>query len=79
MNLITSLTARIEDYRATNKQPCKNIAFVVVSSSGKIMDQFKTLADAWQEAYRLNAANRRGVLFWADEYPADALAAELGE
>ncbi len=56
-----------------------NIAFVVVSSSGKIMDQFKTLADAWQEAYRLNAANRRGVLFWADEYPADALAAELGE
>ena len=79
MNIITSLTARIEDYRATNKQPCKNIAFVVVSSSGKIMDQFKTLADAWQEAYRLNAANRRGVLFWADEYPADALAAELGE
>ena len=77
--MTTSLTARIEDYRATNKQPCNNIAFVVVSSSGKIMDQFKTLADAWQEAYRLNAANRRGVLFWADEYPADALAAELGE
>lgn len=25
-NLITELTARIEDYRATNKQPCKNYA-----------------------------------------------------
>lgn len=26
MNLIAELTARIEDYRATNKQPCKNYA-----------------------------------------------------
>lgn len=26
MNIIKSLTARIEDYRATNKQPCKNYA-----------------------------------------------------
>jgi hypothetical protein len=26
MNIIASLTARIEDYRATNKQPCKNYA-----------------------------------------------------
>jgi hypothetical protein len=25
-NIITELTARIEDYRATNKQPCKNYA-----------------------------------------------------
>jgi predicted ATPase len=24
MNIITSLTERIEDYRLTNKQPCKN-------------------------------------------------------
>lgn len=24
MNLITTLTARIEEFRATNKQPCKN-------------------------------------------------------
>lgn len=26
MNLIKDLTARIEDYRATNKNPCKNYA-----------------------------------------------------
>jgi predicted ATPase len=26
MNLITALTARIEDYRAENKQPCKSYA-----------------------------------------------------
>jgi hypothetical protein len=26
MNIIATLTARIEDYRATNKQPCKNYA-----------------------------------------------------
>jgi len=26
MNLIKTLTARIEDYRLTNKQPCKNYA-----------------------------------------------------
>lgn len=26
MNVIETLTARIEDYRATNKQPCKNYA-----------------------------------------------------
>jgi hypothetical protein len=26
MNIIESLTARIEEYRATNKQPCKNYA-----------------------------------------------------
>ena len=26
MNIIADLTARIEDYRATNKQPCKNYA-----------------------------------------------------
>jgi hypothetical protein len=26
MNIIDTLTARIEDYRATNKQPCKNYA-----------------------------------------------------
>jgi len=26
MNIITSLTERIEDYRSTNKQPCKNYA-----------------------------------------------------
>ena len=26
MNLITSLTARIEEYRTTNKKPCKNYA-----------------------------------------------------
>jgi hypothetical protein len=26
MNIIASLTARIEEYRATNKQPCKNYA-----------------------------------------------------
>ena len=26
MNIIASLTARIEDYRTTNKQPCKNYA-----------------------------------------------------
>jgi hypothetical protein len=26
MNIITKLTARIEEYRATNKQPCKNYA-----------------------------------------------------
>lgn len=26
MNVITQLTARIEAYRATNKQPCKNYA-----------------------------------------------------
>jgi hypothetical protein len=25
-NIITEVTARIEDYRATNKQPCKNYA-----------------------------------------------------
>ena len=26
MNIINDLTARIEEYRATNKQPCKNYA-----------------------------------------------------
>jgi len=26
MNIITSLTARIEEYRTTNKNPCKNYA-----------------------------------------------------
>ena len=26
MNIIESLTARIEEYRATNQQPCKNYA-----------------------------------------------------
>ena len=26
MNIIESLTARIEEYRSTNKQPCKNYA-----------------------------------------------------
>ena len=26
MNIIETLTARIEDYRLTNKQPCKNYA-----------------------------------------------------
>jgi hypothetical protein len=26
MNIIETLTARIEEYRATNKQPCKNYA-----------------------------------------------------
>ena len=26
MNIIDTLTARIEEYRATNKQPCKNYA-----------------------------------------------------
>ena len=26
MNIIDTLTARIEDYRTTNKQPCKNYA-----------------------------------------------------
>jgi hypothetical protein len=26
MNIIADLNARIEDYRATNKQPCKNYA-----------------------------------------------------
>ena len=26
MNIIADLTARIEDYRATNKQPCKSYA-----------------------------------------------------
>ena len=26
MNPITSLTARIEEYRTTNKKPCKNYA-----------------------------------------------------
>jgi hypothetical protein len=26
MNIIETLTVRIEDYRATNKQPCKNYA-----------------------------------------------------
>ena len=26
MNIVTNLITRIEDYRATNKQPCKNYA-----------------------------------------------------
>lgn len=26
MNIVTSLIVRIEDYRSTNKQPCKNYA-----------------------------------------------------
>ena len=31
-NIITELTARIEDYRSTNKNPCKNYATQVAAT-----------------------------------------------
>jgi len=54
-----------------------NVAFVVVSSQGKLMDSFNTMAEAKAEALRLNIESRNNLCFWADEYPADALKAEL--
>ena len=54
-----------------------NVTFVVVSSCGKLMDSFNTMAEAKSEALRLNIASRNNVSFWANEYPADVLEAEL--
>ena len=51
----------------------KNVTFVVVSSHGKIMDSFNTMAEAKADALRLNIESRNNISFWADEYPADAL------
>jgi len=54
-----------------------NITYVVISSAGKIMDSFNSMAEAKAEALQLNIDSRNNVSFWADEYPADALSAEI--
>ncbi len=52
----------------------KNVTFVVVSSNGKFMGSFDTMAEAKAEELRLNIESRNKIFFLADEYPADALA-----
>ena len=63
MNIIETLTARIEEYRATNKQPCKNYATQQAAE--------KALADASKRAgvyFDKDAQPARYVVFYNEAW-----------
>ena len=49
MNIIQSLTERIEEYRATNKQPCKNYATKEAAEKATAAASAKAGAYIWPE------------------------------
>jgi hypothetical protein len=59
MNIIETLTARIEAYRATNKQPCKNFATEAAAEKATA-----TAAEAAGKYFDSNAKPARYVVFY---------------
>jgi hypothetical protein len=63
MNIIQSLTERIEEYRATNKQPCKNYA------TKEAAEKATAAASAKAGAYfDTNAQPARYVVFFVEAW-----------
>lgn len=78
MNIIETLTARIEDYRATNKQPCKNYATreAAEKATAKMAQSAARYFDAQN---RDDAPSARYVVFFDEAWGRWVGAIELSE
>jgi hypothetical protein len=67
MNIITSLTARIEDYRITNKQPCKSYSSqeAAEKATSKMAQAAATYFDAKN---RIDAPSADYVVFYNEAW-----------
>ena len=67
MDLIATLTARIEDYRSTNKNPCKNYATreAAQKATAAMAQKAATYFDA---ADREDAPSARYVVFFVEPW-----------
>jgi predicted ATPase len=78
MNIIQTLTARIEDYRATNKQPCKN--YSTKEAAEKATAKMAQAAGKYFDAQnREDAASARYVVFFVEPWGRWVGAIELSE
>lgn len=67
MDLIATLTARIEDYRSTNKNPCKNYA--TRAAAEKATAKMARLAATYFDKQdRLDARPARYVVFYIEPW-----------
>jgi hypothetical protein len=65
-NIIDTLTARIEDYRATNKQPCKNYA--TKAAAEKATAAMAQRAANYFHRYDSEAKSARYVVFYNEAW-----------
>ena len=63
MNIVTNLISRIEDYRSTNKQPCKNYA--TKEAAEKALEKASTTAG---KIFDRNARPANYVVFFVPEW-----------
>jgi len=67
MNIITSLTVRIEDYRSTNKNPCKSYA--TQQSAEKATSEMAQAAATYFDAkHRSDAPSASYVVFYIEAW-----------
>lgn len=66
MNIIKDLTARIEDFRATNKQPCKNYA--TEAAAEKVTAAMAQAAATYFTAGSKTARPARYVVFYVEAW-----------
>jgi hypothetical protein len=78
MDIITSLTARIEEYRATNKQPCKNYSTrdAAEKATAKMAQMAATYFD---KANSADARPARYVVFFNEAWGRWVGAVDLSE
>lgn len=67
MNIIDNLTARIEDYRSTNKKPCKSYATRAAAEKATAA-MAQTAASYFDKAGRTDAPCARYVVFYVEPW-----------
>jgi len=78
MNIIDSLIARIEDYRTTNKNPCKNYA--TREAAEKAVSKIaQVAADHFAIDYRKGQHSARYVVFYNEAWGRWVGAVDLSE
>ncbi|MGB5862318.1 MAG: hypothetical protein WBH52_28265 [Pseudomonas aeruginosa] len=66
-NIITTLTARIEEYRATNKNPCKNYATQQAAEKATA-DMAQRAATHFDRDQRADAPSADYVVFYVEPW-----------
>jgi hypothetical protein len=66
-NIIDTLTASIEDYRATNKQPCKNYATKAAAEKATA-NMAQIAANHFDRAGRDNAPSANYIVFFNEAW-----------